>query len=73
MKIAILCFSFKSRKTFARSGIENHPTMTFDQFQKGYRGRMATPEEIQKDKVELPGPEYKLWKTERYYVAFTGA
>lgn len=70
MKIAIL--TYRRGKVVLKNNIEDHPTMTFGQFQTRYRGHVATAEEIQKDKVELPGPEWKLLKTDRYYIAFTG-
>jgi hypothetical protein len=33
-------------------------------------GRLATPEEMAKERVEMPGPDFQLWKTDRGYIAF---
>ena len=70
MKLAFLTYSRGKYKL--RNNIENHPTMTLGQLQSRYSGHVATAEEVQREKVEMPGPEWKLMKTDRYYIAFTG-
>lgn len=67
MKIAIMCF--RRGKTIPNA-VQNLPTMTPERFKNTYRGQLATPEDIRKDRVELPGPDFQLWKTDRFYVAF---
>lgn len=67
MKIAIM--RYRRGKTVPNA-VQNLPTMTPERFKCAYRGRLATPEDIQKDRVELPAPDFQVWKTDRFYVAF---
>jgi hypothetical protein len=67
MQIAIMYY--RRGKTVSNA-VQRRPMMTLEAFKGAYRGRLATSDEIQKDKVELPGPDFQLWKTDRFYVAF---
>lgn len=68
MKLAIM--TFRRGKTIVQNRVEEHKSMTLEQLKRNYSAEPATPEQMQKDKVELPGPEWKVLKARRYYVAF---
>jgi hypothetical protein len=67
MKIAVMYYR---RGKTVPNAVQNHPTMTIEQFKSTYAGQLATPADIQRDKVELPGADFQAWKTDRFYVAF---
>jgi hypothetical protein len=67
MEIAIM----RSRRgKIVPDPIQRFPAMTMATFQSAYRGAVATAEDIRRDKVEMPGPDFQLWKASSFYVAF---
>jgi hypothetical protein len=60
---------FRRGKTVANR-VQRDVTVSLDTFKQRNPGRLATPEEMAKDRVEMPGPDFRLWKTDRGYIAF---
>lgn len=55
---------YRRGKTVANR-VERDVTVSLDEFKQRNPGRLATPEEMAKERVEMPGPDFQLWKTAR--------
>lgn len=64
---------FRRGKTVANQ-VHRDMTVSLDEFKRRNPGRLATPEEMAKEHVEMPGPDFQLWKTARrdYAIKDTG-
>ena len=62
MESALMYFR---RGKIVANQVQRNTAMTLDAFMHAYPGRFATAEEIAKEKVEMPGPDFRLWKTSR--------
>lgn len=62
MEVALMYFR---RGKIVANQVQRNTGMSLDTFMDTHPGRFATAEEIVKEKVEMPGPDFRLWKTSR--------